>query len=267
MAQYRLCIDQGHGGSDPGAVGNGLQEKDVNLIIGNMVREYLKRYSEVYVFRTRGDDSFVSLRTRCGIANENKADLFVSFHSNAGGGSGFESYVCPGANRAATAQRIIHQQAYQFMQGYGVQESLPMTVAKEDWRAVNQLDSDAVTADIDDRGQKIARFYVLLHTNMPAVLFETLFVDNAEDAKLLKDQQFLEGVAKSYAQGIVKFFGLELSDNPGELRQKIDLLEQQLGDCKRACQELEGKLIAVHDDLTVIARRSKKYLNNSCPEL
>jgi len=79
----KVCIDAGHGGFDPGAVGlNGLKEKYINLQIAKKVKDNLKEVG-IEVVMTRMTDIFISLSERCAISNQNKCDLFVSIHANA----------------------------------------------------------------------------------------------------------------------------------------------------------------------------------------
>jgi len=80
-----IVIDPGHGGKDPGAVGKALkaQEKDINLAVSLILKSMLEKELGVKVLLTRSDDRFVSLQNRTKFANENKADLFISMHTNA----------------------------------------------------------------------------------------------------------------------------------------------------------------------------------------
>lgn len=83
----KIFIDPGHGGSDPGAVGNGIQEKDITLRIATMIRDMLvSEYEDVTVRMSRTSDETVSLSERSNAANAWGADYFVSVHVNAGGG-------------------------------------------------------------------------------------------------------------------------------------------------------------------------------------
>ena len=86
-----IVIDAGHGGRDPGAEGNGLQEKDINLDIAKKVQKLLEE-AGYKVIMTRTTDTFLELKERSSLANNSNADLFVSIHTNAGGGQGIETY-------------------------------------------------------------------------------------------------------------------------------------------------------------------------------
>lgn len=173
-----IVVDPGHGGKDPGACGNGLMEKDITLKLSQLIEAELKNY-QVDVQMTRDRDVYVSLEERVRIANQKKADLFISLHVNAGGGTGFESY----RDLAASAETIRYQNVIH----------------------------EAVKA-IGDRGKKVAsnpRFYVLRHTDMPALLLENLFIDNKVDAVFLRDIGFLKRLAEAIGEGIVQALRLK----------------------------------------------------------
>ncbi|ABJ09634.1 N-acetylmuramoyl-L-alanine amidase [Bacillus phage 1] len=181
----KIVLDAGHGGHDPGAVANGLKEKDLTLAIVKHIGKMLGEYEGAEVHYTRTDDRFLELSERAAIANKLKADLLISVHINAGGGTGFESYIYNGNVSPATIayQNVIHQE---LMKAIG---------------------------NVTDRGKKRANYAVLRETNMPAILTENLFIDNANDAAKLKSEQFLQQVAYGHVQGIVKAFGLKKKVN------------------------------------------------------
>lgn len=101
----KIFIDPGHGGTDPGAVGNGLQERNVNLQIALRVRDILlNEYDNV---TSRTGDQTVSLGQRTNAANSWGADYFLSIHINAGGGTGFESFIYPGVGTPTTTSLSV----------------------------------------------------------------------------------------------------------------------------------------------------------------
>lgn len=85
----KVFIDPGHGGSDTGAVANGLVEKNINLTVAKKLKELLEN-KDFSVKMSREDDVYIGLRERCDMANNWGADIFVSIHHNAGGGDGYE---------------------------------------------------------------------------------------------------------------------------------------------------------------------------------
>ena len=175
-----IVIDPGHGGQDPGAVANGLREKDLTLDISKRTKKYLDdNYSGHKVLLTRTTDKFLSLSDRANFANRNNADYFMSIHINAGGGTGYESFIhTSNSSGSRNAQNTIHDEAIKEMK-------------------------------VTDRGKKKANFAVLRQTKMPAILPENLFIDRKEDAAKLKQSKFLNEVAKGHAIGIAKALGLK----------------------------------------------------------
>ncbi|MCW3839768.1 N-acetylmuramoyl-L-alanine amidase [Micromonospora yasonensis] len=178
----RIYLDPGHGGTDPGAVGNGLQEKDLTLSIALQLRSILQANWSVDVRMSRTTDATVSLADRTNDANAWGAGLFVSVHINSGGGTGFESYRYPAADAATiNLHNALHPKVLAGMRS---------------------------VATVTDRGQKTANFHVLRETNMPAVLTENLFIDTVADANLLKRADFITATATGHAQGIAYYLGL-----------------------------------------------------------
>jgi N-acetylmuramoyl-L-alanine amidase len=217
----KIVLDAGHGGHDPGAVANGLKEKDLTLTIVKHIGRLLGEYEGAEVFYTRTDDRYLSLEERAAIANKLKADLLISVHINAGGGTGFESFIYNGGVSQATIayQNVIHQE---IMKAIG---------------------------NVKDRGKKRANYAVLRLTNMPAILTENLFIDNANDAAKLKSEQFLLQIAHGHAQGIVKAFGLKkkAKQQPKEKASDKKLYRVQVGafsdrkNAERLAEELKKK--------------------------
>ncbi|MCM3765631.1 N-acetylmuramoyl-L-alanine amidase [Neobacillus niacini] len=178
----KIMWDPGHGGIDPGAVANGLQESKLTLKIVQYAMTFLESYYYGFEQRaTRITDVTVELFRRDDSANAWPADVFVSVHINAGGGTGFESYVYNGASPSSiTLQNMIHAEVLAAMRQYG---------------------------SITDRGKKRANFAVLRTTNMPSILTENLFIDSG-DANRLKDEAFIKGIGEAHARGVAKFLGL-----------------------------------------------------------
>jgi N-acetylmuramoyl-L-alanine amidase len=220
----KFVLDPGHGGHDPGAVANGLKEKDLTLAMAKHTGRMLGEYEGVEVIYTRTDDRYLSLEERAAIANKVGADFFLSIHINAGGGTGFESYIYNGNVSSATIayQNVIHAE---IMKAIG---------------------------DVKDRGKKRANYAVLRETCMPAILTENLFIDNPNDAAKLKSEQFLLQVAHGHVQGIVKAFGLKkkAKPTPSQPQQKSSdgkLYRVQVGafsdrrNAERLAEELKKK--------------------------
>ncbi|MBU8589483.1 N-acetylmuramoyl-L-alanine amidase [Priestia megaterium] len=181
---YKIVLDPGHGGEDPGAISleNGLREKDITLKIALYAKEFLLKNSLASVKLTRENDVFIKLRERSKIAKRFKADFFVSIHVNAGGGTGFESYIYLETKDLTLAfQQSLHNEIINTL--HHQHESIP------------------------NRGLKRANYAVLRETSMPAVLTENLFIER--DFELLKDEMFLKDLGEAHARGIAKFLKLE----------------------------------------------------------
>src|SRR5690625_4888744 len=108
----KLYLDVGHGGNDPGAGGNGLKEKDLTLSISKKINSLLGEYDGVTVKMSRSTDKTLSLKQRTDEANSWGADLLLSIHINAGGGTGFESFIYNGTVYSNTVKYhgVIHDE-------------------------------------------------------------------------------------------------------------------------------------------------------------
>jgi N-acetylmuramoyl-L-alanine amidase len=180
-ATPRVYIDPGHGGTDPGAVANGLQEKTVTLNIALQVRNMLAAHP-VLVRMSRTTDITRSLSWRTNDANAWGATIFISIHINAGGGTGFESFRYPGVGSTTVRlHNLMHS---------------------------NVIAGMRTVSAVTDRGQKTANFHVLRETAMPAVLTENLFIHTVSNANLINTASFLTATARGHTNGILRFLGL-----------------------------------------------------------
>jgi N-acetylmuramoyl-L-alanine amidase len=183
----RIVIDPGHGGSDPGASGNGLVEKDLNLDVALRLRDLLEADTvdvsgggNWTVQMTRSTDVFISLQGRVNQANAWPADRFVSIHHN--------SFSSPSANGTET---------------YSFQEN----TFSADLR--DKVQQELVTAlGLTDRGSKTANFFVLSQTNMPAILSEGGFVTNPGDAAVLANPSARQSAAEAHLFGLQRHYGI-----------------------------------------------------------
>jgi N-acetylmuramoyl-L-alanine amidase len=180
-----VVLDAGHGGFDPGASGNTLKEKDVNLKITQGVGELLAQKGVTVVY-TRSDDRYVSLEERSSIANRLNASIFVSIHNNAGdlpSASGTETYFyAPASNLDLFAQREARAKLAKAIQT----ELVSMLLRK-------------------DRGVKEANLSVLRNTLMPSALVEVVFISNPMEEALLQNNDFINRAALGIANGIMAF--------------------------------------------------------------
>lgn len=182
-----IVIDPGHNysGVDTGAVGNGLREQDITYYIAERLKPELERNGfSVIMTRNSLKDNVsnesvsASLNRRAEIANKSGADLFVSIHCNAGGGTGIETYYCTGSEASKTFATFVQNSV------------------------VDEI-------GIRDRGVKSAKYAVLRNTNMPALLLETAFIDTASDAAYLADSGYQRRYAEAIARGICEYMGVE----------------------------------------------------------
>ena len=173
----KVCVDAGHGGSDPGAVGTApfrLAEKEVTLQVSVLLEQELEQRGH-WVVMTRRIDRTLGLLPRARFANRLKAELFVSIHANA----------------AATASA-------EGMEVYHFPES------REGRRAATAVLESLVTAfpDHKNRGVKEANFAVLRVTAMPAILIETEFSTHPRQLEFLSDPESQEVLVEAVADGI-----------------------------------------------------------------
>lgn len=179
-----IVVDAGHGGWDNGATGvTGLKEKEVNLDVALRVKEKLEALGAT-VIMTRSDDTFISLSERSRIANDAKADLFVSIHSNAN--------VNPAVNGTATY--------------YNTPADNPGLSAQREKLARLVQKSMVSYLGIRDIGIIKENFHVIRATTMPSILTESAFLSNAGDEALLKESSFREKIAQGIVDGLTEYF-------------------------------------------------------------
>jgi N-acetylmuramoyl-L-alanine amidase len=212
----RIVVDPGHGGHDPGAVGpNGIQEKDVVLSIGLMLRDLFKEELGVDVVMTRSTDVFIPLEERTAIANKVGADLFLSVHANAApnrSAAGIETYYLNLAKTDKVAQlaakengtslekvSVLQAILFDLMANYKLNDSAHLAdeVQKSLYKKIRNRHSD-----VKNLGVKQGPFYVLVGASMPSILVETAFLSNAAEEARLKDSAYQEVTANGILEGV-----------------------------------------------------------------
>ncbi|MCX7624865.1 MAG: N-acetylmuramoyl-L-alanine amidase [Candidatus Sumerlaeaceae bacterium] len=183
----KVCIDPGHGGSDPGAVGNGQQEKTNVLNTGLKFKAWLDKDTQDSngggswnIVMTRSTDVDVSLQGRCDIANNNNCNRFMSIHNNAASdtsANGTETYSYTAPSTGSDLRDKIQ------------------TRMIEAWNRTN-------------RGSKTASFYVLRYTNMPSTLSELAFITNAGDAVYTGGSSWQDVAGKAHMFALQNHYGL-----------------------------------------------------------
>jgi len=219
----RIIIDAGHGGKDPGAVGNGLNEKDIALALALQTAQALNRADPSFeIILTRDRDVFIPLSDRAKIANQAHGDIFISIHCNASrrrAANGFEIFVLnadASDNSARTTAELensaIEYESAEAQEEYsndvdGVLARLRLNEYQQESVALaGEVKAQIISRyRMEDRGVKSARFYVLRGALMPSVLVETAFISNPEDARKLRDPEFQSGIAAAITQGVIAF--------------------------------------------------------------
>lgn len=192
---YKIVIDPGHGGRDPGAIGpTGLQEKVVNLAVAKLVAEILAPVAEVKLTRDTdialGATLKADLLARVKVAEDWEADLVICIHCNSSASSaahGGEVYTSPGQTQADILATCIIR---------AMEAALPEVTIRKDF---SDGDSD-----------KEAAFMVLMETNMPAVLPELAFISNPTEEDLLENPTFQVRAARAIAEGTAAYLGMQL---------------------------------------------------------
>ena len=183
----KLVIDLGHGGHDPGAIGpNKTHEAYVVLAIGNELNELLKGY-ELEVKFTRLSNVYLSLSERAKIANNFKADYFLSIHIN-----------------SATDSSVRGVEVWQYSNKNDKLNKFSNGLCEDVAKIFN----------VRNRGIKLSqKFSVLKNTNMPAALIEVDFISNANAEKDLNLNSNIKAVAFVIKSNLIQLFGLEKVDN------------------------------------------------------
>lgn len=216
----RIVIDPGHGGHDTGTIGpTGLMEKDlcldVALRLGKIIQQRLPSAEIVY---TRSDDTFIPLEERTTIANQAKADLFISIHANSSrdhGARGVETYYL-NLKGSAEAMEVAARENASSDEGVHDLQDMVKKIAQNE-----KIDeSKEFAADIQDslakrvlkasrseknRGVRKAPFVVLIGADMPSILTEISFLSNPSDEKLLKQPEYRQRVAEGLYQGVADY--------------------------------------------------------------
>ncbi|MDP2172843.1 MAG: N-acetylmuramoyl-L-alanine amidase [Candidatus Cloacimonadaceae bacterium] len=217
-----IVLDPGHGGKDPGAVGKGkTREKDINLAVSLKLKQLLEKELGLKVLMTRDDDRFITLAGRTKFANDNRADLFVSVHSNASNNRaarGLETfYLSTALTSDARAVEALENAVVEEYEGRGASQKYDdLAFILSDLSQTEHLEnSNNLAIQVQqnmvagtkggDRGVKQANFYVLKGAFMPAVLIELGFISNPDEEKLLANDQYQERLARTIFEGIKRF--------------------------------------------------------------
>ena len=216
----RIVIDAGHGGHDTGTIGpTGLMEKDlcldVALRLGKMIQQKLPGADVVY---TRPDDTFVPLEDRTRIANEAKADLFISIHANSSHDAqarGIETYYL-NLRGSAEAMEVAARENASSQDGIHDLEDMVKRIARtekiDESKEFAQDVQDSLSKNVQktnrlikNRGVRKAPFVVLIGADMPSILTEISFLSNPSDEQMLKKPEQRQRVAEGIYQGVAGY--------------------------------------------------------------
>lgn len=204
----KVFIGVGHGGKDPGAAGDGLLEKDVNLDIALACRDELTKHG-VAVKMSRVDDANDPLSEEIRECNAFAPDLAVDIHINAGGGTGFEAFHALADGRGKSLAQALEREVL----------------------ALGQT-SRGVKTRANSTGCDYYGF--IRQTRCPAVIVEYGFIDNAADRMKFDEASELAAIGRAYARGILKTLGVsakeetETDKSCAVLRNKLSLAEETI---------------------------------------
>jgi N-acetylmuramoyl-L-alanine amidase len=217
----RVVIDPGHGGTDQGTVGpRGLVEKDLVLDVAQRLGKLIEQQMGSEVIYTRTDDTFVPLEARTELANEKKADLFISIHANnstltriAGVETFYLNFTTSrdaldvAARENASSQKSIHE-LQDVLQKITLQNKVEESkeLAGRMQAAMHSF-SARYNPGIRNRGVKKAPFVVLIGAQMPSVLVEIGFISNAREESLFKKADHRQRAAEALYRGIERYAG------------------------------------------------------------
>jgi len=229
MSRFRVAvivIDPGHGGKDPGAVGNiningktvKVNEKDIVLKTGLALRDMLnKTYPDKRILMTRETDFYLSLDQRADIANavsvrDNEAVIFISIHANAAmntNAKGYEVWHITSGQRRSLLDTNKHNYTSDI-------NAILNHLLNEEYTTESILLADLILQGFGDtfgsslisRGRKANDWFVVRNSRMPAVLVELGFVSNRQDALLMTSEDGLQKLTNSLYNGITNFIGI-----------------------------------------------------------
>jgi len=212
-----VVIDAGHGGKDPGAHGGGIKESKYTLNLAKMVGQRLQKQG-IKVLYTRDSDKYIALEDRTSLANNRKADIFISIHVNSSNNkthNGLETYYLDVARSDAAAVVAARENAV------GVNQTNDLQFILSDLTRNTKRDESLELArtvqrytlqhlsmggfKVNDNGVRSAPFYVLMGARMPAFLVEVGYLSNSNDLVLLKNSKYMERLADGISAGIMAY--------------------------------------------------------------
>ena len=218
----RIVIDAGHGGHDSGAIGpNGLEEKTVALDVALRLGRLLKQRLGADVIYTRDTDRFIPLETRTAIANQDRADLFISVHVNSSpdtAARGVATYYLSFTSSADALQLAARENAVSNESIHQLSDLVKKIALSDKINESREFAEDvdrSLYGDLapvngpgfENRGVHKAPFVVLIGANMPSILAEISFISNSKSAHLLTEPSYRERIAEALYEGVAKYVG------------------------------------------------------------
>ena len=216
----KVFIGVGHGGSDPGAVANGVREKDLNLSIALACKDMLEKHGvSVKMSRTKDENDPIGEEVK--ECNAYAPDLAVDIHNNAGGGDGGEVFYHHGGGKGKTlAENILAEMV-----------------------KVGQ-NSRGIKTRVNSQGKDYYAF--IRNTSCPAVIVECAFVDNASDLKILASESQRKSMGQAIAKGILKTLGVAYQ---GERLYRVQVGAYLL---RSNAEDMQKKIKAVGFDAFIV---------------
>jgi N-acetylmuramoyl-L-alanine amidase len=214
----RVVIDPGHGGHDPGAQANGVNESELVLDVALRLSRLLQKQTGIEVVMTRETDVFIPLEERTSIANRESADLFLSIHANASRSAqarGIETYYLNFASNPAAeavAARENSASARTMHNLPDIVKAIALNNKLDESRDFAEMVQRSMVKRLSSRvrpakdlGVKQAPFVVLIGAAMPSVLAEISFVTNRQEGQLLKTPSYRQQIAEALLEAVLKY--------------------------------------------------------------
>ena len=217
----RVVIDAGHGGRDEGTAGpTGLKEKELVLDVSRRLGALVTEATGAEVIFTREDDRFIALERRTQIANEHRADLFLSIHANSSSmriAGGVETYYLSFTTSKTAMEIATRENAASQRSVFELKDLLQKIALKDkvdesrDFALKVQTSMSTLAAKSSpgskNRGVKKAPFIVLIGAQMPSILAEIGFVSNPREEALMKTPAHRQKIAEALLKGIEGYIG------------------------------------------------------------
>jgi len=212
----RVVVDAGHGGHDTGSIGpTGFMEKELVLDVARRLKALIEAQMGAEVVLTRDSDTFVALEDRTQLANQEKADLFISIHANSSSEKtvrGVETFFLnlntQSRDALATATRENAASEKKIHELQDILQKIVLNDKADESRELAKHVQTAMSGRTNagaNRGVKQAPFVVLVGATMPSVLAEVSFISNPEEEKRLKTPEYRQKIAESLYQGIKSY--------------------------------------------------------------